>query len=312
MNSINTKVVLAQLEVSGWNANKRDKTASLEVAEKHGLRKENENMARVWKSLAPKCASILAVQRVMNGVRTHHYENTLPHRLKGARILPVANYMAYTEGVRDATRRLEFAVRQLAEDFPRIQNEAKAVLGTLYKPEDYPRVEELTMIFAIRSHTEPLPDSAKLLDLGLGDEEAVRLKKQYEDDMAEMFRRAHEDLWSRLYTALKSFQQQVAAPAGPLREATLRNLKSMLPILDRLNVSGDENLRDLSRRMGDALDGIDVECLRTDAKTRRETAKAAADIFSSMSAFYQPEETSPATEPGTSVQGDILGLGRAA
>ena len=306
MSNMNAKVVLAQLEVSGWNANKRDKPASLEVAEKHGLKKENENMARVWKSLAPKCASITAVQRVMNGVRTHHYDNTLPHRLKGARILPVANYMSYTEGVRAATQQLEVTVRQLAADFPRIQQEAKVILGTLYRPEDYPAVDDLPVIFQIRSHTAPLPDSATLLDLGLGHEEAARLKKQYEDDMAETFRRANEDLWSRLYTALKSFQQQVSTPSGPLREATLRNLKGMLPILDRLNVSGDQNLRDLSHRMGEALDGIDVESLRTDARTRSETAKATADIFSSMSAFYQPVDNEPAETQKFTGPGDQL------
>ena len=289
-----SNAVLASLEIRGWNANKRDEAASREVAENHQL--EDRQMARVWKSLLPRNAALDRVLRIERQARAFHYDNTLPWKHKGPRILPMANYLAYTEGVREARSALDSAVSALVGQFDNLKRQARVLLHSMYQESDYPSVDRLGSAFAIHLSVDPLPASVSMLQLGIASEEMEQLKAQHEAEMAETFRRANEDLWSRLYEAMRAFQAQVSDPARSVREATFDNLRRLLPILERLNVTGDERLERLRSRMAQALDGMTHQSLKDDPAARYRAAEEAEAVFGAMASFMGGEPTSHAVE----------------
>ncbi len=278
-----SNAVLVSLEIRGWSGNKRDDKVSREVAERHGL--EDKRMARVWKSLLPKNDAFDRVLRIGRQARAFHYDNTLPWKHKGPRILPTANYMAYTDEIRACRTKLEAAVTHLGEEFEALKCQARQQLNSLYDESDYPSAQALAGCFALDLSIDPLPASAAMLKLGIDSAEAQRLKAEHEAEMAQTFRRANEDLWSRLYAAISAFHAQVSDPQRSVREATFENLTKLLPILERLNVTGDEKLEAMRLRLQRALQGLDRDSLREDALARAHTAREAEAVFASMSAF---------------------------
>lgn len=286
--------VLASLEICGWSANKRDETASREVAQNHGLK--DEKMARVWKSLLPRNDKLEAVLRIERRAREFHYDNTLPWKHKGPRILPTANYLSYTEGVREARAGLEKAVSEFLSQFATLKCEARLLLGSMYEDADYPSESKLGQSFVINLSIDPLPVSESMLQLGMAPDEIERLKAQHEEEMAETFRRANEDLWSRLYEAIRSFHAQVIDPARSVRDTTFENLRKLLPILERLNVTGDERLERMRARMEKALHGVTTQALKEDLAARLRTAREADAVFDAMSAFMGMPSEGPQLE----------------
>lgn len=278
-----SNAVLASLEVCGWSGNKRDVPASKEVAESHGL--EDAHMARVWKSLLPRNDAFDGVQRIERRVREFHYDNTLPWKHRGPRILPTANYLEYTEGVRSARAELENAVSVLVDRFGDLKCQARVKLNSMYNEEDYPSAEKLRQSFSIHLSIDPLPVSDTMLQLGIASKDIEELKAKHDAEMAETFRRANEDLWSRLYTAIKAFHVQLTDPNRSVREATFANLKNLLPILERLNVTGDAKLEAMRSRMEQALEGITPKALKDDQLVRSRTMREADAVFGAMAAF---------------------------
>ena len=272
--------VLATLTIHTWAASKRDVAASLEVAENHGL--TDKRMARVWKSLLPKNDVFDRVVRVTRQVREFHYENTMPWKHKGPRILPTANYLTYTQTIRGYRSELESVVHQLMDAFEGLKVDARRVLNSMYQASDYPHTEDLRQAFAIDLSVDPLPVSDTMQALEISLEEVARIKAAHEREMADTFRRANRDLWDRLFSAIQSFHAQVRDPKKSLRQATFENLRRLLPILERLNVTADEQLEQMRARMETALSEVTLDNLKEDPKCRFETARETDAVFNTM------------------------------
>jgi hypothetical protein len=292
--NIAKNVMLASLEIRGWAATKRDVAASLEVAEFHGL--TDKRMARVWKTLLPRNEALYGVLRVTRQAREWHYQNTLPWKCRGPRMLPCANYMDYTEAVRRFGSALDAAVSHLVTSYDGLKEEARMMLNSMYRGSDYPSALELQQAFAINLSIDPMPSSDTMLKLQIDPSEIARLRAEHEQEMAETFRRANEDLWQRLYAAIQSFHSQVIDPKRSVREATFKNLRQLLPILERLNVTGDGRLEQMRLRMESALDGVTIEGLKDDPVQRLRAAREADRVFSAMAEALGYSGHEPALE----------------
>lgn len=145
--SLSSRAMLCALSIRMWSARKQDQEASEEIAQRHGAQSD---AGRYHKVLLPKGA-LAEIQKIVSEARQAHYFITLPWDDAGYRVLPAAAYMDHTNTMRQLAGRFTPAVDVLASQFKQLVEEARGRLGGLFRPGDYPAVEELRSKFAFET-----------------------------------------------------------------------------------------------------------------------------------------------------------------
>ena len=136
---ISKKAMLARLSISTWSARRLDKTATEKI--KNDFQTSND-AGRYNKSLIATNA-LKKVQSAAGDARTFHYQQTLPWNDDGARILPAANFFAYSEGMRKHKAAFQAAVSEFLTEYPALVEDAKIRLNSLFVQSDYPSTENI-------------------------------------------------------------------------------------------------------------------------------------------------------------------------
>ena len=284
--SLSSRAMLCSLSISVWSARKHDPDASQEIAQRHGAQAD---AGRYHKVLLPK-AALAEIQKTVSDARQEHSFMTLPWDDNGYRVLPAAAYMDHTEKMRELSNRFTPAVEALAHEFGNLVEQAKARLGGLFRPEDYPAPDELRSKFSFETKVMPLPDAGDFR-VTLGDEEKERIKRQITVAVDASLQVASRDLWQRLYEAvshlaerLQAYQVTEDGVEHPFRDSVVTNLVKLVDILPKLNVTADLELERLATQVRASL-LVDPKELRKSESVRTETAKAAAAIARRMAGY---------------------------
>src|SRR5271157_5583230 len=165
------KAMLARLTITQFSASKQDKTATDSVKEKF---QTGNDAGRYNKSLIAKEA-IKAVSSAANEARIFHYAQTLPWKDDGARILPAANYLQYSEGMRQKKAIFQAAVIKFVASYPDLIEEAKTRLAGLFNVNEYPDVNSINDKYSFDVQIDPLPQAADFrVDLNSAEVDAIR------------------------------------------------------------------------------------------------------------------------------------------
>lgn len=284
--SLSSRAMLCSLSISMWSARKHDREASEEIAQRHGA---HSDAGRYHKVLLPKEA-LAEIQKIVSEARQEHYFMTLPWDDNGYRVLPAAAYMAHTEKMRALSNRFTPAVEALVRQFGQLVEEAKARLGGLFRPGDYPAPDELRSKFSFDTKVMPLPDAGDFR-VALGDEEKDRIKRQITAAVEASLQVASRELWQRLYEAvshladrLKAYKVTGQGVEHPFRDSVITNLVKLVDVLPKLNVTADPELERLAAEVRASL-LVDPQELRKSESVRTETATAASAIATRMAAY---------------------------
>ena len=284
--SLSSRAMLCSLSISMWSARKHDREASEEIAQRHGAQ---PNAGRYHKVLLPKEA-LAEIQKIVSEARQEHYFMTLPWDDNGYRVLPAAAYMDHTEKMRALSNRFTPAVEDLVRQFGQLVEEAKARLGGLFRPADYPAHDELRSKFSFETKVMPLPDAGDFR-VTLGDEEKERVRRQITAAVEASLQVANRELWQRLYEAvshladrLKAYKVTGNGVEHPFRDSVVTNLVKLVDVLPKLNVTADPELDRLAAEVRASL-LVDPQELRKSESARTETATAAAAIATRMAAY---------------------------
>ena len=102
------------------------------------------------------------------------------------------------------------------------------------------------------------------------------------------------DLWERVHSAVSRMSRNLNSygtdPATgrivhPFRDSMVENLRALVEVLPKLNVSGDPHLDDMRQRLVQALCPHDAQELRDDAGLRRSVASEADAILDAMADY---------------------------
>src|SRR6185295_16179776 len=155
--NLNERAMLVTLHTSVWTARKHDKRVSKEVSDAHGA---SENAGRYNKRLLPQDAKCYKdVTAADTFAVSLHKEQTLPwlDTCYGQRILPVTNFLPYSQKIRGARERFENAVRIFVGQYDALREEARTHLNGMFDPDDYPSAAEINGKFKFSTSTMPLP-----------------------------------------------------------------------------------------------------------------------------------------------------------
>lgn len=290
--NISSRAMLASLHISTWNAQRFDRGASDEVTADKGAAahtaRVNKHLFGTRRHARATSPLFSAVLDAADALRILHNEQTLPWgKQAGERLLPSANWMAYTEKLRTAGRAFGEAADAFVAAYPRMRADAEQALGQLYRAEDFLSDSEVRGRFHYEIDFSPLPTGRGDFRLDLPDGAVALIEHEVRERLEATTRSAMRDAWERLHEAVSRIRK-AAGKDGIVRGTLIENAQNVCDVLKHLNVAQDEQLEAMRRRVETELAVVAVEDLRTDEKLRAYTARRAAAIMDSMAAFYAP------------------------
>lgn len=281
-NGIHNRAMLVSLRISGWTARKYDRKISSEVADQH---KTTLDAGRYNKCLLPgDCDSYNALLAAMSEARNEHYKQTLAWSDEGWRLLPTANYLKYTEMVRNARDAFEQKLAAFLSDYPTLRDAAKLRLNGMYRDEDYPSVDALRSRYSFAVKYSPMPDGQDFR-LNLAEDEISAIAQSTEARVKEAVEAAHYDAVTRLFECVSHIKDRLADPKAIFRDSLIENARELCDVLTRLNVTSDPKLDELRAQVA-SLATVEADELRENEFSRQIAAKQAAEILSSMQSVY--------------------------
>lgn len=162
MIDLSNYAVLATVSVSLPPSRRQDKEVTQEVAQtKHA---DAKHVAAV-KSLFPK-DRVQPLMSAAQELRSVHEAYSLPWPLgQGRRMVPLSALQEYQEKMREAKDKFDAEARKFVENYSAMKAEARALLGDMFREEDYPSPEELRDRLKAEVLIEPAPSVDRLDDV---------------------------------------------------------------------------------------------------------------------------------------------------
>jgi hypothetical protein len=293
--SIHSRAMLVNLSISTWTARKFDKRVTEKVNREHAAGKDagryNKNL------LGGSADAHAAVVSAAGAARNLHYENTLPWTDEGWRLLPTANYTAYTDALRQARREFESALEQFLDEYPALQTEARQRLNGLYNAADYPSPSEIRRKFGFAVDFTPIPAVGDLR-VDLAADQVADIQSSIAGRVERATQEAMEAAWQRLHESVSHLQSRLsdpdleapgasgAAKRASIRESLVRNVADVADVLKRLNVLDDPKLEEMRQRVAEIVAGLDAQVLRENKDARTDTAARAQSILDQMQGIF--------------------------
>lgn len=279
--TIQTKAMLAKLSIKRWTATREDHRVSEKVAAEHGA---EVGMGRYVKRLVVKHA-LKAIQVTAYRARHYHYDHTLPWSKDGARILPATEYYDYMAKMREFERAYKREVAKFTADYDKWIKDSRKRLGGLFNADEYPAdAKECAELFELSVVIEGLqnPDDWRVK---LSDEAEAEIRAGIEKQLNESMNVAVLGVWEKIAEHVKHLIEKLRGydpkdkGSKPFRDSTIENVKALVTLLPRLNITNDSNLDAMTKRLDDELGTVDAAKLRESAAEREAVAKKADAIL---------------------------------
>jgi hypothetical protein len=293
MASIKDKAMLVNPHICMWTARKHDRKISDEVAAQHNAQ---HDAGRYNKLLIAK-AALAEITRAAGAARAFHVENTVPWADDGARMLPAENYFAYTTTMRELRGSFEAAVAKFCDGYPQYVADARVRLNGMFDEKDYPTAAQINARFAFDVVISPLPDASDFR-VSLGEAEETRIRSEIEDRVNAALDGAVRDLWQRVHDCVAHIAERLRAykverdpdtgkdkVSNPFRDSLVTNLRDLVDLLPRLNLTGDPSLAAMRDKLAAQLAPHEPQALRDSEALREQVARTAEDILRDMAGY---------------------------
>jgi len=274
--SLKEKGMVVNLSISQWAARKYDAKASKEVEDSHNA----INAGRFNKSLINRDTVLKEIGKVANAARTYHYENTLPWDDNGPRFLPVQNIFNYTSQMGTFQNQFETLINKLVADFPTLVEEARSMLNTLFREEDYPPVSILKNKFKFSYHFDALGD-ADDVRIKINDEEIAKIKEGISARLNDKVKNAVDHMVDRMRAAVSHMAETLKDPEKKFKNSLVGNICELVDLIPLLNFNDDPHVKDVAVMLK-PLCISDIDVLRTNVVLRQQYAEKAAKILAKI------------------------------
>lgn len=283
MTTLSERALLVTLNISQWTARKLDRTETTALNRSHGLSVE---AARVNKNLLPCGTHLEKVHAVTGAIRKDFARHTLPWGIDGVNILKSASYFDFTTMANRWHADWHAAVTDFIDAYPQAVADARVLLNSLFRDEDYPPVEDLQRRFAFDIRFMPVPaDQDWRIDVG--DAEMERLKAAITAQVQEAEARGMTEAWRRVYEVVEKANERLRNPENIFRDSLVENAIELCRVLPMLNIADDPKLEQARQQIEGSLCKHTPDMLRSDPVIRQDVADKMADIMSKMSGYFQ-------------------------
>lgn len=278
--SISSSAMLVELNISVWTGRKLDKQVSAEIDASKGTTTRAGNYN---KKLFADEPAFDAISKFAGNARTYHYHATMPWSDSGLRLLTTAMYFDYHKTISQMEQDFGLLVNEFIDDYQNMVLRAQHKLGAMFNVHDYPDPESLRDKFRFSVKFSPVPDVGDWrVDIGNDARETLQLSYQqaYEANLNQ----AYQDIWDRTHEALSNMSAKLAGNQKQIfRDTLVTNVRELIDLLDKFNVTGDAKMRQAKVKIESALLGVTPDALREDDDFRLDTKSKVDELLKEFS-----------------------------
>jgi hypothetical protein len=272
--------MLVELNISVWTGRKLDKQVSAEI----DAQKQTTTRAGNYnKKLFADEPAFDAISKFAGNARTFHYHATMPWSDSGLRLLTTAMYFDYQKTISQMEMDFNSLVNEFLDDYQNMVLRAQHKLGAMFNVHDYPDPDSLLDKFRFSVKFSPVPSVGDWrVDISNDAQETLRLsyEKAYEANLEQ----AYQDVWTRTHDALKNMSAKLSGENKQIfRDTLVTNVREMVDLLDKFNITGDSNMKQAKIRIENALLGVTPDALREDDYLRLDTKSKVDELLKEFS-----------------------------
>lgn len=283
MSNIRNQAMLVSLNIGLFNPKKLDRSVTREVLISKNA---SANAGAFVKNILPDEA-IKPIQAAGSALRAWVYTQTLPWNDESFRLLPVAQWDAFTDQLRARIASFNSLVDQFCAQYETHRDKALLQLGALANPKDYPPLSTVRTKFYINVNYTPLPDSRDFRLDDMPEEAMNELRANADLRVAEAVNEARNDLYRRLSERLEHIVKRMTEVSAKkegnrIHGSLLSNLSELCQLIPALNVTKDQELENLRQRVMREIAPFDIEDIRDNEDSRTDLKNKAASILAAM------------------------------
>lgn len=276
--SLTSDCMVVNLQIGVWHGQRLDKEATAKVI--RSSKAKDKEAASVSKKLIPR-EVLRPVLTGASSIRTHFYENTLPWKANGDRLLLRSMYPEFMAAHRKLVKGFNKEVELfLNHNYYVVKERAEFRMGELYAEGDFPPVEDLLERFYVQLDIDAVTESTDF-KAEMDEKHLAQIHRLMDKAMRERTARAMADVWARLDEAVEHLATKLSK-REIFRNSTIHKLEELVERLPDLNLVGDKNLERIRKDIQENLIGYEPDALRNDKATRRAAASEAKRIRSQM------------------------------
>jgi hypothetical protein len=272
--------MLVELNISTWTGRKLDKIVSAEI----DARKQTTTRAGNYnKKLFADEPTFDAISKFAGNARTFHYHATMPWSDSGLRLLTTAMYFEYHKMISQMEMDFSGLVDEFINDYQNMVLRAEHKLGDMFDVLDYPDPDSLRDKFRFSVKFSPVPDVGDWR-VDIGNDARETLQMSYQQAYTANLEQAYKDVWDRTHDALTNMSAKLAGNNKQIfRDTLVTNVKEMIDLLDKFNITGDAKMRQAKVKIQSALSGVTPDALREDDEFRLDTKQKVDDLLKEFS-----------------------------
>lgn len=270
--------LVVSLSVCIWSARKLDRKVTDEVNKSHNA---SDDAGRYNKLLVSK-EHLDKIQKVMGEARIFHYENTLPWGDNNERLLPASNYFDYVAKMAELKGKFDRETQEFLSNYDKVIDEAKVRLNGMFRDADYPSRQEIVNKFSFKNSFMPVPETD--FRIKLKEEEVQKLREQLQTEVTNRLEEAVKDTWTRIKDQLMHMRDRLRNPDAVFRDSLFNNLKELVNLLPKLNVTNDNNLNQVCSEMSSII--VHPEYVRQNPDLRQIKADEVDQVLNKFNQFF--------------------------
>jgi hypothetical protein len=272
--------MLVELNISVWTGRKLDKGVSAEI----DAQKQTTTRAGNYnKKLFADEPAFDALGKFAGNARTFHYHATMPWSDSGLRLLTTAMYFDYQKTISEMERDFTELVSEFLDQYDVMINRARTKLGSMFNVNDYPHKDTIADKFRFSTKFSPVPDIGDWR-VDIGNDAQQVLKESYATAYSANIESAYQDVWDRTYEALRNMSTKLTGESKQIfRDTLVTNVREMVDLLDKFNITGDAKMKQAKARIENALLGVTPDALREDDGLRLDTKSKVDELLKEFS-----------------------------
>lgn len=278
--SISSSAMLVELNISTWTGRKLDKQVSAEIDTQ---KQTTTRVVNANKKLFADEPAFDAIGKFAGNARTFHYHATMPWSDSGLRLLTTAMYFDYHKTISQMEMDFNVLVGEFLSDYGNMILRAQHKLGAMFNVHDYPDPDSVRDKFRFSVKFSPVPDVGDWR-VDIGNEARETLQMSYQQAYQANLEQAYQDVWTRTHEALVNMSNKLAGENKQIfRDTLVTNVKEMVELLDKFNITGDAKMRQAKLKIENALLGVTPDALREDDYLRLDTKSKVDELLKEFS-----------------------------
>ena len=264
------RALLVTLNISQWQARKRDKKVTKEVTRQH----DAVGNAGNFNKMLLNRDTLAEITKVVSAARSAHAQMSLAWGDNGDRIVAGSLFPAYAKKMQELRFEFEDEVRKFVPAYPQFVQEARKELGSMYEPDDYPA--DVSSKFSFKVGVSPLATAADFR-VDLSTEHIDDIKRELVREHDERQKKMLKECYEKVRVVVKRISENCAKEKPVIYDSLMGNARDLVSILPALNLTNDPELNAVNADLQALL--VPTVRLKGDKHLRAATAQKADDLL---------------------------------